>query len=1329
MASPRMIVPTSMAVLLILAAAVGLNVVSASAAAAPAGEPVVVEYEFAAPAVVRQPDQTDRVTVPGLKRWGAVGAPVLPYRTCSIVVPYGFEPADVTVQESQWVRLPGKYSVEAGRQPLPLSRQGPIPPVRPDPAIYGSRNPFPHAPGANLSVQRWRGYAVVMLNLFPMRYLPAAGELQWCRGMRVRVEVRPRTAEEIAGSLRVSSLAADNAYLRKHADNPELLASYAGAAGMGTGQASALLDPNPAYDYIVITSEALAGATGAYTFQDLIAHKQTQGIAATLVTSEWIYANYSGTRPDGGSDNQTRIRNFIKDAYLTWGTHYVLLGGDGDGAAVGGESGDEIIPHRGFSVNAGFEADADIPADMYYGCLDGTFDADGDGLYGEPTDGIGGGEVDLLAEVHVGRAAVDSEQELSDFVAKTLAYASAMPPGDVWMVGEYLGFGGVADWGGNYKDEIKDGSSAYGYTTVGFLNSPAAAWCDVYTLYDRDDPSHDWPASTLIGIINGGIHIINHLGHANVTYVMKLYNGNVDALTNTAYFIGYSQGCYCGAFDNRDTSPGSYSSEDCISEHLTCSAHGAAAFVACSRYGWGVGNSTDGPSQHFDREFWDAVLGENILEIGAANDDSKWDQAGFVSADLIGRWCCYELNVFGDPQLVIKLAPSRGWVALDRDAYTAPATAGITVVDRDLDVNPTAPDITTVEVASTTETTPEVVTCFETGDSTWVFTGTIPVATGSPSADGILQVAHGDTIVVTYHDADDGTGSPADAVDQAVADLVAPVISDVQAALVMDTRAVITWVTDEDATSKVDYGTAVPPGTHTGDLVLVKNHTVTLTGLTPLTKYYFGVVSEDAAGNAAGDDHAGAYYSFTTAAGPEVIYSFPLDTNPGWTCQGAWAFGQPTGKGSSHGDPTSGHTGANVYGYNLNGDYTNNMPARYLTTGALDCTGYVGVELRFWRWLGVESSAYDHVAIEVSNNGSAWVTVWDHVGESFCDSAWARQVYDISAVADGEPTVYVRWKMGPTDDSVTYPGWNIDDVEIWAIAVPSMHHFAVQVIPAPPAPQGGDLADPLPFLVHIEARDASDALLSSYGGTAALTASAGTASPSAVPFAGGVWEGEVTILADLDPDCTLTVEDLGIPASGTSAVFALRGKGDVNADGAVNVLDVMKCVNLALGNPAVEPPRQEYQLWAADMNRDYAINVLDVIQVVNKSLGATPGTGAASALGASAFAAGRVSVSLVEEGRGVWAVRVSNATGLAGAQLEIAGGQADVWAGDLIAAAGWQVHTKRTQGRLRVIAFSPAATGLTEPQGVLLRLIGVRGRPRLAGVILSDAAGRSMAAR
>lgn len=166
--------------------------------------------------------------------------------------------------------------------------------------------------------------------------------------------------------------------------------------------------------------------------------------------------------------------------------------------------------------------------------------------------------------------------------------------------------------------------------------------------------------------------------------------------------------------------------------------------------------------------------------------------------------------------------------------------------------------------------------------------------------------------------------------------------------------------------------------------------------------------------------------------GPQVVHEWLVDdTNPGWSTMGDWAFGQPTGGGTGSGDPVSGYTGLNVYGYNLNGNYPNNLnPTQYLTTSAFDCTDVTGTTLEFRRWLGIESSTWDQANIQVSNDGVSWITVWQHSGPTFSESSWSLQSYDISAVADNQPTVYLRWGMGTTDSSVTYPGWNIDDIQI-----------------------------------------------------------------------------------------------------------------------------------------------------------------------------------------------------------------------------------------------------------------------------------------------------------
>jgi hypothetical protein len=128
-----------------------------------------------------------------------------------------------------------------------------------------------------------------------------------------------------------------------------------------------------------------------------------------------------------------------------------------------------------------------------------------------------------------------------------------------------------------------------------------------------------------------------------------------------------------------------------------------------------------------------------------------------------------------------------------------------------------------------------------------------------------------------------------------------------------------------------------------------------------------------------------------------------------------------------------------VYGYNLNGDYTNSMPVYNLTSPAIDCSQLTAVEVRFWRWLGVEQATYDHARFQVSNDGTTWATVWENPtgsGLSIDDASWSQHAYDISSYADGRPTVYLRWGMGTTDTSVTYQGWNVDDIEIWGIEPP-----------------------------------------------------------------------------------------------------------------------------------------------------------------------------------------------------------------------------------------------------------------------------------------------------
>lgn len=162
---------------------------------------------------------------------------------------------------------------------------------------------------------------------------------------------------------------------------------------------------------------------------------------------------------------------------------------------------------------------------------------------------------------------------------------------------------------------------------------------------------------------------------------------------------------------------------------------------------------------------------------------------------------------------------------------------------------------------------------------------------------------------------------------------------------------------------------------------------------------------------------------------PQIVYEFLMDTDPGWSTQGQWAYGVPQG---ISGDPFAGYTGPKVYGYNLAGKYANAIPVYYLTTTMMDCSDCVDTTLRFYRWLGVEAAQYDHASIEASVNGTDWVVVWQHSGPTLNEQTWTQQTYDISAIADLQPALYIRWGMGPTDGGVSFHGWNIDDVQLRA---------------------------------------------------------------------------------------------------------------------------------------------------------------------------------------------------------------------------------------------------------------------------------------------------------
>jgi len=137
-------------------------------------------------------------------------------------------------------------------------------------------------------------------------------------------------------------------------------------------------------------------------------------------------------------------------------------------------------------------------------------------------------------------------------------------------------------------------------------------------------------------------------------------------------------------------------------------------------------------------------------------------------------------------------------------------------------------------------------------------------------------------------------------------DTTPPVISAVSSSSVTFSSATVTWTTNEQTNSQVDYGATASYGSSTPlNATLVTAHSQGLSGLAASATYHFRVKSVDAAGNPAtsGD------FTFTTSAAGNT--TFPLITGlstssvTSSSVTVAWATSAPTDSQVEYGPTTS----------------------------------------------------------------------------------------------------------------------------------------------------------------------------------------------------------------------------------------------------------------------------------------------------------------------------------------------------------------------------------------------------------------------------------------
>ncbi len=514
------------------------------------------------------------------------GAPLIPYRAASILLPVDAELKDVKVKTGAPLVQTG-FDLPWGQPPCTFS-DTPVT-VGKNEEIYSSDNLYPDTVFDIIGVEYFRGFAILNIHLYPVQYQPKSGTVHFYETMTVEVKFAKGSRNKL-----YRGLSGDKKDVAMIVDNPDMMETYdEGVVPLATEE------------YIIITSSTLAS-----TFQELADWKANFVNGASVYDTTYIYSLYST------GDNQTKIRNFIISKYNNNGTKYVLLGGDTG-----------VVPYRGFYISTGGYTDSDMAADMYYAHLNGTFDGDGDGRYGETTDGV-----DYYAEVAVGRAPVDNTTEAAAFVDKVIAYEQMDKPERVCL------------------HESRVGSN----------NSPDArclAWnCDNYIptgytiqyLFEEDGnvSKDDWRAAWAAGPI-----AVVHIGHGNTTvyYInyevggtVSWYTSDVSSLTNTFYPWTTSVACITGEFED--------TSSDCLAEYYVKDDCGAIGALYNDNYGWYMTNDACALSGEFCEMEVRACWNDGYEKLGDILNRSRYYLASSAQSDSYYRWCFYERNLMGDPE-------------------------------------------------------------------------------------------------------------------------------------------------------------------------------------------------------------------------------------------------------------------------------------------------------------------------------------------------------------------------------------------------------------------------------------------------------------------------------------------------------------------------------------------------------------------------------------------------------------------------------------------------------------------------------------------------------
>ncbi len=343
-------------------------------------------------------------------------------------------------------------------------------------------------------------------------------------------------------------------------------------------------------DYLIITGEDF---TDEATILEALL--ETKEITFLTLTVQEIIGNWAG------ADVQEDIRNCIRHYALNEGTAFVLLAGD-----------ETVVPVR--EVYTECEGLSEFaPSDLYYADLDGSWDENGNGIYGEYADSL-----DLYADVLLGRLLFSTSAGATAVFEKNTVYANASSS-ETW-----------------YKSAVLCGAMLF--NEIGYVG---AKGCEIMAEEFPDDfiltrayefSVGDYP-DTYFPVLYGGAGWNHYAGHGNDRGVY--WAGNGAAILNISRMYGFSE-TYSGV--GEDGNPGRTGIHTCIGCHtgdftdpgiclpdtlLTLPYCGGVAGMFNTSWGWEGYWPEIGSSERLCNNTVEQVYQEKASSLGLAYTTAK----------------------------------------------------------------------------------------------------------------------------------------------------------------------------------------------------------------------------------------------------------------------------------------------------------------------------------------------------------------------------------------------------------------------------------------------------------------------------------------------------------------------------------------------------------------------------------------------------------------------------------------------------------------------------------------------------------------------------------